>query len=88
MISMEGKNTEMFTVRLKNPKEARGSSVTVEMFANGPKWCPVKAYKLWRKTTFLESSFERRMGHATRADDHKVYDQAGGRVLQFTQLTE
>ena len=43
MISMEGKNTEMFTVRLKNPKEARGSSVTVEMFPNGAKWCPVKA---------------------------------------------
>jgi hypothetical protein len=54
-VSMEGKNTEMITVRLKNPKEARGTSVTVEMFANGAKWCPVKAYKLWKRTTFLVS---------------------------------
>ena len=30
---------------LKSPKEARGSSVRVELIANGTKSCPVKAYK-------------------------------------------
>ena len=54
-ISKEGKNTEMLTVWQKNPKDASRTSITVEMFENGAKWCPVKAYKLWRRTTFLES---------------------------------
>ena len=30
---------------LKSPKEAKGSSGRVELFANGTKSCPVKAYK-------------------------------------------
>ena len=32
-------------IDLKSPKEAKGSSVRVELFANGTKSCPVKAYK-------------------------------------------
>ena len=30
---------------LRSPKEAKGSPVRVELFANGTKSCPVKAYK-------------------------------------------
>ena len=32
-------------ITIKSPKEANGSSVKVELFANGTKSCPVNAYK-------------------------------------------
>ena len=36
-------------VKLKNSKDSKGASVNVEMFANNSLWCPVKAFKSWKK---------------------------------------
>ena len=44
-IYVEGSPVEVIMMDLKSPKEAKGSSVRVELFANGTKSCPVKAYK-------------------------------------------
>ena len=42
---MEGSPVEVLLMDLKSPKEAKGNSVRVELFANGTKSCPVRAYK-------------------------------------------
>ena len=44
-VYIEGSPVEVILIDLKSPKESRGSSVRVELFANGTKSCPVKAYK-------------------------------------------
>ena len=44
-ISVDGETREVIMVRIKNPKEGRGRSVTVELFENKSFWCPVTAYK-------------------------------------------
>ena len=36
---------EVLLLDLKSPKESKGNSVRVELFANGKKSCPVRAYK-------------------------------------------
>ena len=52
--TLEGKEVEVLMVRLKLPKESKGNSVTVEMFKNDSMWCPVKAFKSWKKTSRLD----------------------------------
>ena len=42
---VEGSPVEVLMISIKSPKEAQGSSVKVELFANGTKSCPVNAYK-------------------------------------------
>ena len=44
-VYIEGSPVEVILIDLKIPRDARGSSVRVELFANGTKSCPVKAYK-------------------------------------------
>ena len=44
-ISVDGEIREVIMVKIKNPKEGRGRSVTVELFENKSFWCPVAAYK-------------------------------------------
>ena len=44
-VYVEGSPMEVIMMDLKSPKEAKGSSVRVELFANGTKFCLVKAYK-------------------------------------------
>ena len=44
-VYVEGSPVEVLMMDLKSPKEAKGSSAKVELFANGTKSCPVKAYK-------------------------------------------
>ena len=44
-VYIEGSPVEVILINLKSPKESRGSLVRVDLFANGTKSCPVKAYK-------------------------------------------
>ena len=44
-VIVEGSPVEVLMISIKSPKEAQGSSVKVELFANGTKYCPVNAYK-------------------------------------------
>ena len=44
-VIVEGSPVEVLMISIKSPKEAQGSSVKVELFANGTKSCPVNAYK-------------------------------------------
>ena len=53
-INMEGEKTELFMVKIKNPKVSRGFSVTVEMFVNRSKWSPLRADNIWKSTSALD----------------------------------
>ena len=44
-VHVNGTPVEVLILDIKCPKEASGSSVKVELFANGTKSCPVNAYK-------------------------------------------
>ena len=44
-VYIESSPGEVILIDLKSPKKASGSSVRVELLANGTKSCPVKAYK-------------------------------------------
>ena len=44
-VYVNGSPVEVLMINIKGPKEAQGSSVKVELFANGTKSCPVNAYK-------------------------------------------
>ena len=44
-VMVDGSPVEVLMISIKSPKEAKGSSVKVELFANGTKSCPVNAYK-------------------------------------------
>ena len=44
-IYVDGESREVIMVKIKNPKEGKGRSVTVELFENKSFWCPVAAYK-------------------------------------------
>ena len=44
-VYVNGTPVEVLILNIKRPKEANGSSVKVELFANGTKSCPVNAYK-------------------------------------------
>ena len=44
-VHVNGTPVEVLILDIKSPKEANGSSVKVELFANGTKFCPVNAYK-------------------------------------------
>ena len=44
-VYVDGSPVEVLMITIKGPKEAQGSSVKVELFANGTKSCPVNAYK-------------------------------------------
>ena len=44
-VCVEGSPVEVLLLDLKSPKESKGNSVRVELFANGKKSCPVRAYK-------------------------------------------
>ena len=45
IVYVEGAPVEVLLLDLKSPKESKGKSVRVELFANGTKSCPVRAYK-------------------------------------------
>ena len=49
-VKHNSKIVEVLMVNIKNPKEGKGKSVVVELFANNTFWCPVKAYKKLIKT--------------------------------------
>ena len=44
-VHVNGTPVEVLILDIKSPKEANGSPVKVELFANGTKSCPVNAYK-------------------------------------------
>ena len=44
-VCVEGSPVEVLLLDLKSPKESKGNSVRVELFGNGTKSCPVRAYK-------------------------------------------
>ena len=44
-VYVDGAPVEVLMINIKSPKEDQGSSVKVELFANGTKSCPVNAYK-------------------------------------------
>ena len=49
-IFIDGKKIRILIVNLKNPKEAKGNEVQVELIENGGKTCPVRAFMAWQKT--------------------------------------
>ena len=44
-VVVDGSPVEVLMISIKSPKEAQGSSVKVELFANGTKSCPVNVFK-------------------------------------------
>ena len=44
-VVVNGASVDVLMITLKGPKEAKGSSVKVDLFANNTKSCPVRAYK-------------------------------------------